>query len=107
MQYLVQSDTGSQMRATLTRNDTGEPVPLTDCTIRLKVRQRGTTTVLFTIVGQELNLGDFLIGVVTFAFESNLDNVFGYYDGEIEVTYPGGAVESVYEVIKFQVRKDF
>ena len=107
MQYLVQSDTGSQMRATLTRNDTGEPVPLTDCTIILKVRERKSSTVLFTVFGQELSAGDYVLGIVTFAFTNNLDNIFGYYDGEIEVTHPGGQTESVYEIVKFQIRKDF
>jgi hypothetical protein len=107
MQYLVQADTGSQMRATLTRNDTGEAVPLTDCTVVLKVRERGPKVVLFSVFGQELTAGDYLLGIVTFAFASNLDELDGYYDGEIEVTYPGGAVESVYEIVRFQIRKDF
>lgn len=107
MQYLVADDTGSQMKATLTRHDTGEVIPLTDCSILLKIRERGTTAVLFTVSGQELVAGEYLLGVVTFAFSTNLDNLSGYYEGEIEVTYPGGATETVYELVRFQIRRDF
>ena len=107
MEYLVQADTGVQMRVTLTRHDTGNPLILTDDTVLLKVRKKGTTNVLFTITGIEFTAGDYLIGLVTFLFGSNLDTLIGYYEAEVEVTYGTTEVESVYELIGFQIRPDF
>jgi hypothetical protein len=101
--YLVQSDTGAQVRATITRNDTGLIEPLTG-SIALKFRARGGTT-LFTLQGTGTHLSE---GIAVFIFGSNLIELTpGYYEGEIEVTHSTGDIESVYELIYFKVREDF
>jgi hypothetical protein len=105
MFYLVKDDIGTQLKATITRDDTGLPVDLTDATVRLKVRKRCTTTVLFTLTsiapGQEPAQG----GAI-FAF-NDLDVPLGIYEGEIEATFTDGRIETVYEVIEFTIRNDF
>jgi hypothetical protein len=107
MQYLTQSDTASQITAELTRHDTGAEVPLTGHTVSLKFRKRGTNTVLFTVIGTG-SAGDLAEGKVNFDFADNLVDLDpGFYEGEIEITYSDATVESVYEIIKFQVREDF
>jgi hypothetical protein len=107
MEYLVQADTAAKLKTTLIRHDTGEAIPLTGHTTNLRVRQRGTTTVLFTIAGIEGGDDEYLDGIVTFPFGTNLDTLVGFYEGEIEITYANTTIESVYEIIKFQIREDF
>ncbi len=107
MQYLVRADDGAQMKATLVRHDTGAVVDWTDAIVVLKVREKNTTTTLFTLTGIEASEGDYELGVVTFLFVENLDTLEGYYQGEISITYASTQVESVYELVNFQVRQDF
>lgn len=105
--YLVQSDTAAAIKGPITSNYTGLPIPLTNETIVLKFKARNTTTILFTLTGTGTPT-ELAEGIVTFSFGNNLvDLPAGFYDGEIEITYQGGSIESVYEVLKFQVREDF
>lgn len=105
MHYLVKGDTGSQLKVTLTRNDTGTPVDLTvpGTGVKLYVKPRGSNTLSFTINGTL-----FANGEVIFPFTTELISISpGFYDGEIEYTSAAGKIESVYETLKFQVRDDF
>lgn len=105
---LVQSDTSSAIQSTITRMDTGEAVPLDGGeVVELKVRVRNATPVEFTLTGFGTP-SELAAGIVTFSFGDNLiDLTPGYYEGEIQLTYVGGAIESVYEILIFQVREDF
>ena len=104
--YLVQGDTGPQIKATLTRDDTGAAEDLSDVsTVKLHFRKKYTDTVLFSITGSVTNASN---GIVIFAFTgSQLDIDAGEYEGEIEVTFNSGSIETVYEVIDFALRNDF
>jgi hypothetical protein len=105
MHYLVKGDTGSQLIVTLTRNDTGEAVDLTvpGTGVKLYVRPRGSSTLSFTINGTL-----FANGEVIFPFTTELISIApGFYDGEVEYTSADGKIETVYEIIKFQIRDDF
>jgi len=104
---LVQGDTGPQIKVTVTREDTGAAVDLTDATVRLKVRKRGASSLAFTLIN--VNASDTLAdGVAVFAFaEGDLDVEPGNYEGEIEVTLVDESVETIYETLAFFVREDF
>ena len=107
MFYLVQSDVGNQIKATVTREDTGDLVDLSDATVRLKFRKKGSGTVLFTLTSIAIG-EDPSDGVAIFAFASgNLDIDPGNYEGEIEAAFDDGRIESVYETLDFFVREDF
>jgi len=104
---LVQGDTGPQIRAVITRDDTGDVVDMSGATVRLRFRRKGTETVLFTLtaidVGQNLQEG-----VAIFAFtEGDLDLPAGSYEGELEITFPDSNIETVYELLEFDLREDF
>lgn len=102
---LVQGDTGPQIKATITRDDTGELVDLSDATTRLKFRRRGSGTVLFTLTAEaveDLATGDAIF--VPGAGDLNLPP--GNYEAEIEVTFNSGVVETVYELLTFELRED-
>lgn len=107
MYPLVKNDTAPQIKATITRDDTGNVVDMTGATVRLKFRKRATTTVLFTLTANT-DVNNLSNGIAIFTFGAgNLDVDEGYYEGEIEITYSNSTVETIYEVLDFHVRGDF
>jgi hypothetical protein len=104
--YLVTDDTNTSVKLSLVRQDTGLPVDCSTSTVVLKFRKRGTKIILFNLTG-EIAAGS-PTNEITFSFANNLINLApGLYEGEIEVTDNTSNIESVYEVLKFQVREDF
>ena len=104
---LVQGDQAPQIQATLTRDDTGAVIDFSGGSCALKFRAKGTTTTLFTLAAADIG-DNFLEGKAIFSFSGtqlNLDE--GYYEGELEVTYSSGAVETVFAVLDFYLRADF
>lgn len=108
MIYLVKDDNGSQVECIITRDNTGLPVDLTGATALLKFRATGTSTILFTLTNIVDEQVDLEAGQAVFVFSAaNLDLAAGLYEGEVEVTFPNLNVETIYEIIQFQVRDDF
>lgn len=108
MIYLVKNDVGSQISATITREDNGQAVDLRNSTQRLRFRKVGTTDVIFTLTGEALGEAAELQGIAVFTFSgSDLDRDPGRYEGEIEVTFPDANIETVYETVQFIIREDF
>ena len=104
---LVKDDTAPQIKATLTRQDTGAVISFAGGSCRLKFRAKGSTTTLFTMLAADVG-SNFAEGVAIFSFSSgNLDIQEGYYEGELEVTYSDNNVETIYEVLNFYLRADF
>lgn len=104
---LVQGDTAPQIRAVLTRSDTGLPEDLTGATVQLHFRKRGTTTLLFTLSNQSSS-EEQAEGICSFVFGSgDLDVDAGRYEAEIEVVFADSTIETVYEIIEFTLREDF
>jgi hypothetical protein len=105
--FIVQGDTGPDIKITLTREDTGEVENLSGASVAMHFRRKNRDNVLFTLTGggtvQEAEQG-----VVIFAFNgSQLDQVPGEYEGEVEVVYDSGQRETIYESIDFVIREDF
>lgn len=104
--YLVQNDNGAQVKVTITRDDTGQTVNLTGCTVVLKFKRRNTQNILSSIVAEVLS--DFENGEAIFNFNASaLDIASGDYVGEVEVTFNTGAIETVFEELEFVVREDY
>ena len=123
---LVQGDTKPQILCAITDDTTGNIIDISGSTTRLKFRAEGTTNVLFTLTGYlqsgilDAN-GNIILagsgqtyaiagsgGLVAFQFlTGNLLIDPGYYEGEIEVTFSTGSVQTVYSPIKFNVRAQF
>ena len=116
--YLVQGDTLPQLKVTVRdRNeaatgkvlDLEDPstwalVNLTGSTVRLRRREVGGTTIKSTLIGNNTNP---TIGEVVFLFDQTTLNTAGVFEGEIEYTSSTGGVQTVYELIKLQVREQF
>jgi hypothetical protein len=101
---LVKGDNRPYIRLVLKDVD-GNPIDLTDSTVRVYFREAGSTTVLSTILCTLIDGG--VNGVITFNFPGNtLDVDPGLYEGEIEIDF-GGETQTVYDVLKFNVRDQF
>lgn len=119
---LVQGDTRPQIVVDL-KDQNGSPFNLTGGTARLYFRKSGSTALLQTIVGTLLtgftNSEGTLIttspynvagagGRASFSWPSgSLDVPAGAYEGEVEVTFADGTIQTVYDILKFKVRADF
>lgn len=102
---LVRGDTRPQIKATLTDETTGAVINITAATVRLRFRAAGDTTVLSNITGTVV---DGINGVCVFSWPAGSLNVEpGDYEGEIEVTFADGTIQTVYDVLKFKLRDQF
>jgi hypothetical protein len=119
----VRGDTRPQLKFTINDENTGTFVDITGATVLLKFRAAGSSTILFTRTGVLLTGLDQADGSITYdppynvagaggrvAFDfaaGNLDLDAGAYEGELEVTFYGGGVQTVYNPQKFTIRDDF
>ena len=108
---VVKGDTGPQLKATVTRSDTGEAF-VGSGTINLRIRKKATTTILATIpidtITSNLPAGLLVFPLSSFlAPSSGTGPEEGFYEGEIEFTLANGEVMSVFELIDIKVRDDF
>lgn len=104
---LVHGDTRPALVCNITDDTTGLPISLAGAVPRLKFRQVGSTTLTATVVG---SVTDSLNGQVTFfpaSAPAMLEGEPGDYEGEIEITFSDGQIQTVYDLLKFKVREDF
>ena len=80
------------------------PINLTGATTRVRIRKIGTTTILATITASNT---DASAGKCAMAFTSSTFTEAGVYEGEIEITKSDGNIQTVNDLIKFNVRDDF
>ena len=106
--YLVQGDTGTQIKVILARHGSSEEVDLTSATVLLKVRKEKETSVAFTVTGLKLNNVD---NEAVFKLGNNMIDIEpGRYEGEIQVTFSDNGTqleETVYETVNLFIREDF
>ena len=102
--YLVQGDTGTQIKVGIARHETSEVVDLNFATAVLKVRKEKEAVNAFEIIGikDDVNdneaifkLGDEMIGIAP-----------GRYNGEVEVTFDDTTIETIYELLPLYIRED-
>lgn len=119
---LVQGDTLPKIVTVITDEESGLPVDVSGATVVLKFRKVGAAVLTATLTGTllaGLTNADGSItstppydtpgagGRVEFAWTSTALAATGNYEGEIEVTFPSGGIQTVYERLKFQVRGQF
>ena len=103
---LVQDDTDTQVKATVYR-DRKTTADLTGATVRMYFRKKRTKEIIGTLLNRS-NLEQQQKGIAIFKFEAeHLDGEKGMYEGEIEVTYIDGGIETVYNIVDFYLREDF
>jgi hypothetical protein len=75
--------------------------------VLLKFRAAGATTLTATVTG---TVTDGPAGQVVFypaSAPEMLQGEPGDYEGEIEITFAGGQIQTVYDVLRFKVRQEF
>lgn len=103
----VQGDTGPQIRLTLVNEDTTTPTDLTGATATLHFRAAGETAILFSRAFY-INNATANTGVAILQWNStDLDQVAGVYEGEVEVVKSTGQRETLFETLRFRIREDF
>lgn len=106
--YLVQGDTGPQIYIKVTREDTGVPIDVSGGSAAFLVRKKGQATVLFTLPAADVgsNLED---GNLYFSLDGGqLATIAGgNYEGELQLTFSDGIIETVYERVSIVIREDF
>ena len=85
-------------------SDTWAPIPLSGATVRLRIRQVGATEILKTIT---MTNTDVTNGKASTVFPSDTFATSGVYEGEVEISFSGGGVQTLFDLIKFNVRSDF
>jgi hypothetical protein len=83
---------------------TWAPINVTGASVRLRLRELGSTTVKNTLL---CTVTDGAGGKVVTDFPAGTLNASGTFEGEIEITFPSGGIQTVYDLIKLQVRGDF
>lgn len=104
---LVQGDTRPAIVCTLTDETTGAAIGLGGATPVLKFRALGATTLTATVTG---TVTDGPNGVCVFypaSAPEMLAGDAGDYEGEIEITFSDGQIQTVYDTLRFKVREDF
>jgi hypothetical protein len=98
---LVASDNRPYIVLTLLNPD-DIPINITDAIIVVYFRQAGELNLLATL---PCTISDPLGGICYFNFpDDTLKDLLGAYEGEIEITFSNGDKQSVYDLLKFQVR---
>jgi hypothetical protein len=101
---LVQNDTGPQLRFTIQDTLTGAATDLTSATVVMHFRAANTTTALFT--RQATIIPPATAGVAVLQWQDgDLDVEPGDYEGEVEVTFPTGIRETIYNILQFVIRE--
>ena len=101
---LVQGDTRPALVCTLTDGSTGNPINITGASVTFRFREVGSTTTKATING---SVTDGANGVCEFQWTNTALDTAGNFEGEIEITFSSGAVQTIYDKLKFKVREQF
>jgi hypothetical protein len=119
---LVQGDTKPNLIVNLTDQTTGLPIGIVGATPRLKLRASGSSTISATLIGTPI--AGFLQedgtvnsnapynvagagGRCVFAWTTDSLAVAGDFDGEVEITFSDGSIQTVYDLLKFKIRDQF
>nr|BAR25717.1 hypothetical protein [uncultured Mediterranean phage uvMED]BAR25760.1 hypothetical protein [uncultured Mediterranean phage uvMED] len=85
-------------------SDTFAAVDVSGGVVKARIREIGTTTILKTIT---TTITDATNGKVAMTFPADTFPAAGAYEAEIEFTKSNGDIQTVVDLIKFNVRDDF
>lgn len=88
--YIKKNDTSPALRATL-KDGLGSAVDLTGTVVRFHMREIGALTAKVDSLASLIDPGN---GVVEYSWSAGDTDTLGSFEGEFEVIYAGGEVES-------------
>ena len=102
---LVQGDTRPALVTTLTDETTGLPINITGAVPSLKFRAVDALVLTDTLVG---TVTDGAKGVCVFQWSAlSLAGAPGDYEGEIEIVFSSGQIQTVFHPLNFWMRQQF
>lgn len=110
---LVQGDTRPRLVIDLADAATGEPLDVSDTgtTVVVKFREQGATALKATLACTKLitaaNATPGAGGRVQALWPAGALDAAGAFEGEIEITFADGSVQTVYDRLAFRVREEF
>ena len=84
--------------------ETWDPIDVRNATVKLRIRELGSSTVKNTLT---CTVTDGINGKVITNFPAGTLTKAGTFEGEIEITFASGGIQTVYDLIKLKVRGDF
>lgn len=104
---LVQSDTLPQIKLILTDQVTGNPIDLTGATVSLHAKPAAGVGTSFSREAMFVLPTDRVNGISYIQWmEGDLNRSPGNYNAEIEIVYPTGGRETIYDTLLLQIRED-
>lgn len=85
-------------------SDTWAPISIVGGTVKLRIRELGSTTVKSTLT---CSITDGTNGKVATNFPVGTLDTAGTFEAELEITFANGGRQTVYDLIKLKVRSDF
>jgi hypothetical protein len=104
---LVQNDTRPALVCTITDDTTGEVINLTGAAAVLKFRTVGSADLQATVTGYVTDGPNGVVAFYPASAPEMLTGAAGDYEGEIQITFVDGQIQTVYDLLKFKVRSDF
>jgi hypothetical protein len=104
---LVQGDTKPALVCSITDEITGAAINITGATVLLKFRAAGATTLTATVTGSVTNGATGEVAFYPASAPTMLLGEAGDYEGEIQITFSDGSIQTVYDLLKFKLREDF
>lgn len=104
---LVHGDTKPALVCNITDEITGNAITLTSATVLLKFRAVGATTLTATVTGTVTNGANGQVAFYPSSAPEMLAGAAGDYEGEIQITFADGTIQTVYDLLKFKLRGDF
>lgn len=103
---LVQNDTGPDIDVTVYDVTSNAPIDFSDVSdvVRMHFAKEDAGVATITIVGSKPGGGS--DGRATFSWSAGNLAVAGAYEGEIEITFLSGKVQTVPEKLRFLVREE-
>ncbi len=98
---LVQGDTGPDLEMQLVDRATHAPIDVSLASVNLYINHPDNT--VETITATKPSGG--ADGVVKFSYLSSTWNLPGKHDGEVEVTFISGQIQTIYDKLLFRVRE--
>ena len=104
---LVRNDTRPAIVCTITDDTTGAAINITGATVLLKFRAAGAETLTATVTGAVTDGSGGVVAFYPATAPEMLAGEPGDYEGEIEITFSDGQIQTVYDSLKFKIRQDF
>lgn len=104
--FTLKDSSSAASGKTLDENDssTWGPINISGGSVKLRIRELGSTTVKSTL---SCTITDGTNGKVATNFPSGTLDKAGTFEGELEMTFANGGIQTVYDLIKLKVRGDF